>query len=110
MSRPTPIQGRPYAGICCPECGAARSYIVDSRNRKDGGARRRRHECKECESHYTTYEVHAEEYELMQVVRANVGKIDATVAALLVIKGELGGENGNGGGVVQMRDREAIAK
>lgn len=108
MISTTDNRGRPYAGICCPECGAARSYIVDSRNRKDGGARRRRHQCKECQSHYTTYEVHAEEYETMQVVRANLARVDAAVTALQVIRGELGNSNGHGGVMSKVQDREAL--
>lgn len=56
-------RGHPFSGLSCPQCGNAKSYVIDVRSRKDGKARRRRYQCNSCQSRYTTYEVRAEEYE-----------------------------------------------
>ena len=40
----------------CPECGHLEDKVVDSRTTKEGEAIRRRRECLECASRYTTYE------------------------------------------------------
>jgi transcriptional repressor NrdR len=40
----------------CPFCGYLEDRVVDSRLGKDGSAIRRRRECMECHSRFTTYE------------------------------------------------------
>jgi transcriptional regulator NrdR family protein len=42
------------AGIVCPKCGSAFYHVVDSRQIAD--TIRRRRECGECGTRYTTYE------------------------------------------------------
>lgn len=42
------------AGIVCPKCGSALYHVVDSRQIAD--TIRRRRECDECGTRYTTYE------------------------------------------------------
>jgi transcriptional repressor NrdR len=40
----------------CPSCGYQESKVIDSRSSEDGEAIRRRRECLECGSRFTTYE------------------------------------------------------
>lgn len=40
----------------CPVCGAQDTKVVDSRLANDGDQVRRRRECRECQSRFTTYE------------------------------------------------------
>ena len=40
----------------CPKCGSLEDKVIDSRLSKDGGSIRRRRECLDCETRYTTYE------------------------------------------------------
>jgi transcriptional repressor NrdR len=40
----------------CPKCGSLEDKVIDSRVSKDGGSIRRRRECLECETRFTTYE------------------------------------------------------
>ncbi|MEY8461182.1 transcriptional regulator NrdR [Eggerthellaceae bacterium 24-137] len=44
----------------CPSCGYPESKVVDSRSADDGTSIRRRRECLECGSRFTTYERLAE--------------------------------------------------
>lgn len=50
----------------CPFCGNLDNKVVDSRMIKDGDAVRRRRECMDCDSRFTTYE-YVEEARLMIV-------------------------------------------
>lgn len=40
----------------CPFCGHLEDRVVDSRQARDGGAIRRRRECRQCQRRFTTYE------------------------------------------------------
>jgi transcriptional repressor NrdR len=40
----------------CPKCGSLEDKVIDSRLSKDGMTIRRRRECMDCETRYTTYE------------------------------------------------------
>jgi transcriptional repressor NrdR len=40
----------------CPNCGHRESRVIDSRDVEDQGTIRRRRECQECQSRFTTYE------------------------------------------------------
>ena len=40
----------------CPKCGSLEDKVIDSRLSKDGGSIRRRRECLDCETRFTTYE------------------------------------------------------
>ena len=40
----------------CPKCGSLEDKVIDSRLSKDGASIRRRRECLDCETRYTTYE------------------------------------------------------
>lgn len=40
----------------CPKCGSLEDKVIDSRLSKDGASIRRRRECIDCETRYTTYE------------------------------------------------------
>ena len=41
----------------CLKCGSVEDKVIDSRMTKDGASIRRRRECLECKSRFTTYEV-----------------------------------------------------
>lgn len=41
----------------CPKCGSLEDKVIDSRLSKDGACIRRRRECLDCETRFTTYEV-----------------------------------------------------
>lgn len=51
--------------LACPRCGHGRSYVVDSRKAGSDYVRRRRL-CGKCETRFTSYEVHAEAFALLQ--------------------------------------------
>ena len=40
----------------CPKCGCIEDKVIDSRSSKEGAIIRRRRECDECKSRFTTYE------------------------------------------------------
>lgn len=40
----------------CPSCGHGQDRVVDSRSTREGAAIRRRRECLECQTRFTTYE------------------------------------------------------
>ena len=44
----------------CPSCGYQKSKVVDSRSADDGASIRRRRECLQCGTRFTTYERLAE--------------------------------------------------
>ncbi len=52
----------------CPKCGSLEDKVIDSRLSKEGSSIRRRRECIDCESRFTTYE-EVERVELRVVKR-----------------------------------------
>jgi transcriptional repressor NrdR len=40
----------------CPKCGCVEDKVIDSRSSREGAVVRRRRECDECQSRFTTYE------------------------------------------------------
>lgn len=40
----------------CPVCGAPETRVIETRNADEGRVNRRRRECPECQSRFTTYE------------------------------------------------------
>lgn len=79
--------------VQCPRCNGE-SKVIDSRDGET--ARRRRRECLRCKNRYSTYEIHAEEYDKLQMVKIDAGQIDAAITALQAIKAQYGGSNGRG--------------
>lgn len=78
--------------VQCPRCNGE-SKVIDSRDGES--ARRRRRECLRCKNRYSTYEIHADEYDRLQVIRIDVGQIDAAIATLRAIKTQFGDPNGH---------------
>ena len=78
--------------VQCPKCNGE-SKVIDSRDGET--ARRRRRECLSCKNRYSTYEIHAAEYDRLQVIRIDMGQIDAAIATLRSIKAEFGDSNGH---------------
>lgn len=76
--------------VQCPRCNS-QSKVFNSRDVNQARWRRRR--CMKCGHRYSTYEIHAEEYERLQQV--DVNKIDAAITVLNTIKTQLGDSNGN---------------
>ena len=54
--------------MLCPKCTSLEDKVIDSRLSKDGSSIRRRRECLECETRFTTYE-QIERVELLAVKR-----------------------------------------
>lgn len=79
-------------GIQCPECNGE-SRVTDSRDGID--ARRRRRECYICKHRYTTYEIHAEQYDKLQTLRVDTEQFDSIIATLRAIKVQFGESNGH---------------
>ncbi|MEI6070577.1 MAG: transcriptional regulator NrdR [Verrucomicrobiae bacterium] len=52
----------------CPKCGSVEDKVIDSRLSKDGGSIRRRRECLDCETRFTTYE-QLERIEMLAIKR-----------------------------------------
>ena len=52
----------------CPKCACIEDKVIDSRSSKGGAVIRRRRECSECQSRFTTYE-EIEQQQLMVVKR-----------------------------------------
>jgi transcriptional repressor NrdR len=52
----------------CPKCGCVEDKVIDSRSSREGAIIRRRRECDECKSRFTTYE-QIEHQRLMVVKR-----------------------------------------
>ncbi len=48
--------GVPFPAVRCPACGALDDKVVDSRSADDGTSVRRRRQCLECATRYTTFE------------------------------------------------------
>lgn len=78
--------------VQCPACNGE-SRVIDSRDGET--ARRRRRECLSCKNRYSTYEIHANEYDRLQVLKIDMGQIDAAIATLRAIKAEFGESNGH---------------
>lgn len=78
--------------VQCPQCNGE-SKVIDSRDGET--ARRRRRECLRCRNRYSTYEIHADEYDRLQAFRIDMGQIDAAITTLRAIKAEFGDPNGH---------------
>ena len=52
----------------CPTCGTIETRVIDSRIAEDGDAIRRRRECPECQTRFTTYE-RSEERRSLRVIK-----------------------------------------
>ncbi len=48
--------GVPFRAVRCPVCGSLDDKVVDSRGADDGSSVRRRRQCLECATRYTTFE------------------------------------------------------
>lgn len=79
-------------GVQCPQCNGE-SCVIDSRDGED--ARRRRRKCNKCSHRYTTYEIHAKNYERMRRFRVDVRQIDSAIATLHEIREQIGTTNGH---------------
>lgn len=77
-------------GVQCPRCNGE-SRVFNSRD--VNGARWRRRRCVQCGHRYSTYEIHAKEYERLK--RIDVSQIDAAITVLRTIKTQLGECNGH---------------
>lgn len=64
----------------CPKC-AEDSDVTDSRE-TEGGVIRRRRRCEVCEHRWTTYEVHVDQYKLLQALDRASGKINGAIDSL----------------------------
>jgi len=84
---------RIFFGLRCP-CGSEYVNVIESRHIAEAKVRRRRYECESCEGRFTTYEITADEYERVQVVKVGLAKVGVAITALNVIRAELGGANG----------------
>ena len=77
--------------VQCPRCNGE-SKVIDSRDGET--ARRRRRECLRCKHRYSTYEIHANEYDRLQVIEIDMGQIEAAITTLRAIRSQFGGSNG----------------
>lgn len=77
--------------VQCPRCNGE-SKVIDSRDGES--ARRRRRECLRCKNRYSTYEIHAAEYDRLQATKVDMRQINDAIAALLAIKAQFGDSNG----------------
>ena len=66
--------------MLCPTCGASENRVIDSRPAEEGRAIRRRRECEDCESRFTTYE----RLEPQLLVRKRNGRIEAFSSTKLI--------------------------
>jgi transcriptional regulator NrdR family protein len=79
-------------GVQCPKCNGE-SRVIDSRDGET--SRRRRRECLSCKHRYSTYEIHAAEYDRLQVLKIDLGQINAAITTLRAIKLQFEGSNGH---------------
>lgn len=79
-------------GLQCPKCNGE-SRVIDSRDGET--ARRRRRRCLRCRHRYSTYEIHAAEYDKLQAFKINLDQINAAITTLQTIKAEFGDTNGH---------------
>ena len=66
--------------MLCPTCGASENRVIDSRPADEGKAIRRRRECEDCESRFTTYE----RLEPQLLVRKRNGRMEAFSSTKLI--------------------------
>lgn len=78
--------------VQCPKCNGE-SKVIDSRDEES--ARRRRRQCDKCKHRYTTYEIHADEYNRIRRLKVNVAQIEPVIATLRAIVTQFGEDNGN---------------
>ena len=71
-----------YPGsMLCPTCGAPNTRVIDSRPAEGGQAIRRRRQCENCSSRFTTYE----RLEPQLMVRKRSGRLEPFSAAKLAV-------------------------
>lgn len=78
--------------VQCPRCNGE-SKVIDSRDGES--ARRRRRQCLRCKNRYSTYEIHAAEYDRLQVIKIDMDQLDAAISTLIAIKAQMGDSNGH---------------
>lgn len=78
--------------VQCPKCNGE-SKVIDSRDGET--ARRRRRQCLRCKNRYSTYEIHSDEYDKLQVFKIDLGQLDAAIVTLRAIKAQFGDFNGH---------------
>ena len=66
----------------CPTCGTIETRVIDSRMAEDGDTIRRRRECPECQTRFTTYE-RSEERRALRVIKKD-GRREAFVRDKIV--------------------------
>jgi transcriptional repressor NrdR len=66
----------------CPNCGTIETRVIDSRIAEDGDTVRRRRECPECQTRFTTYE-RSEERRALRVIKKD-GRREAFVRDKIV--------------------------
>lgn len=71
--------------VQCPKCNGP-SHVLDSRDEET--ARRRRRQCDNCHHRYTTYEIHADEYN-------RIRKLEPVIATLIATANQFGATNGS---------------
>lgn len=67
--------------MLCPTCGAPNTRVIDSRPAEGGKAIRRRRQCEDCSSRFTTYE----RLEPQLMVRKRNGRLEPFSAAKLAV-------------------------
>lgn len=77
--------------VQCPKCNGE-SKVIDSRDEES--ARRRRRQCDKCSYRYTTYEIHADEYNRIRRLRVSVAQIEPVITTLQSIMNQFGATNG----------------
>lgn len=75
--------------MCCPNCRAPNSHVIDSRSTGGGAEVRRRRGCGACQQRWTTYEINAETYhQLCEIARARKVAHQALTDMLQALQGE----------------------
>lgn len=77
--------------VQCPKCNGE-SHVIDSRDEES--ARRRRRKCDSCGHRYTTYEIHAEEYNRIRKLKVEAARIEPVIETLRAIATQFGATNG----------------
>lgn len=77
--------------VQCPKCNGE-SKVIDSRDEES--ARRRRRRCERCKYRYTTYEIHADEYNRIRRLKVDAAQIEPVITTLRSIAAQFGGANG----------------
>lgn len=73
--------------VQCPKCNGE-SKVIDSRDEES--ARRRRRQCNGCGNRYTTYEIHADEYNRIRQLKVSVAEIEPVINTLRYIARRFG--------------------